>query len=199
MNIIKLKIKNSAKQKGFALIYTMLFVILLMITVSTTWITGLADLRLSQNTQFSAEAYQLAQIGMEEGWIKYQKDSKTTITATVTFPTDACNPIDTVKYFRTWPDRNIVPTPTPTPQPLKPAPLLTDTTIGVYDYKICTIDTATTIKSIGYYKGSKITLEGTIEKDSSPDCLGWEDPVTRLICNRWDHSDDKLTITQTNS
>lgn len=195
------------KSSSFALIYTLLFIILLLIAVSVTWFTGLADIRLARRTEYSTAAMQLAKSAIDEGWVKYKDDLLRTIyplpnDAALTFPTGACNTTN-ANYFRNWPDRP-APTPTPTSKPLSPAPSLADTLIGVYDYKICTSGGATTIEGIGYYKGNKITLKADVNHDGDTEyCSGGTGGSTQPECEaaggtwKLNHSNDYLTIYQT--
>lgn len=178
-------------RRAFALIYTLLFITLLLIAVSATWFTGMADLRLARSNEYSTEATQWAKAGVDDGWLKYVSLIGQKITYTdseVTFPPSACGA--TSKVVRTNPNVNPVTTSTPN---LQPAPPLSETIEGRYDYRVCTSGGTTSIEGIGYYKGNKITLKATVthkDKELYGDILN-PTKVTGL-----DHSDDYLTIYQ---
>ncbi len=161
-----------------------------------TWFTGMADIRLARRSEYSTEAMQLAKSAIDEGWVKYKDEIGTDLNIpSVIFPPGVCNTTN-ANYFRNWPDRP-APTPTPTTKPLSPAPSLDETLIGVYDYKICTSSGATTIEGIGYYKGNKITLKGTVTHSDVAIMSTNPAPPPDEIQTGWNHDNDTLTIYQT--
>lgn len=190
---LKLEIEN----KGFALIYVLLFVVLLLIAVSATWFTGLADLRLAQKSEYSVQAMQLAQAGIDDGWLEYkdlvgntnnldQKFPDSSGTTTCNGTTPANNPI----LRRTVLDAN------GNASVSNPNPHLKDNVNlalnGVYDYYIC----GQSIYAIGYYMGSKITLQAIVDHTQDQNWPIGCDNVS-VPCTGLDHSNDYITITQT--
>lgn len=178
--------KNILKsnKKGFALVFVLLFVVLLLITATTIWATGMAEIRLQRRSEFTEGAYQMAKAGMDSGWIKYQDSigNAGDIPAVVIPATGNCNA--PFSYFRTFSDGETVTS-------IATAPLATKTIDGVYDYRICNLD----IFAIGYYKGNKVMLKGTISHPSGEFTEGDPNALPPTSDTR-DHSDDTLTITQ---
>lgn len=186
-NIFHFKLRSS----GFALIYTLLFVVLLLITVSATWLTGMADLRLSQRSNYSVQAYQLAQAGVDDGFVSYKDQVGTAYPVpAITDPTSACGTPS--KVFRVNP--NVIPATSPSVN-LSPPPALADTVEGRYDYRICTTGSVTTIEGVGYYKGSKITLKATVTHVDTP--IMGVDAGGNPVRIGTDHNKDYLTTYQT--
>lgn len=150
------------KKPGYALIYTLIFIVLLLITVSVTWVTGMLDIRMARQSEYSAVAYQMAETAIESGWTYYKNtidstyDSVNTVPP-VTYPANACG--STSVIVRVNP--NVIPVTSPSAN-LAPGPSTVLTAGGSYDYRICTTAGVTTIEGIGYYKGNKITLKANV-------------------------------------
>lgn len=185
------------KQNGFALIYTLLFITLLLIAASATWLTGMADLRLSGRSSNSVEAYQLAQAAIDDGFVKYKSDIGTNLSRDDTYPTgtNACASSGPLVH-RTIVNADNTLTELSTSYRLitTDIPPLTQTVNGVYDYKICTATSVTTIEGIGYYKGSKITLKAVVSHDADTRIYDSSVPPQQI---GWNHPNDYLTIYQT--
>lgn len=169
-------------KKGFALIYILLFITLLLTAASATWITGMADLRLSQRSSNSVQASELAKSAIDAGFVKYKTDISTNLLRDDTYPTSS-------QVYRIYLSGTA-----PAPINLSSIPSLTETTQGVYDYRIFTPSGVTTIEGIGYYKGSKITLKAVVNHDADTTIMGPNlgDPQIG-----WNHPNDYLTTYQT--
>lgn len=160
------------KKSGYALIYTLIFIVLLLIVVVTTWITGMMDIQMARNSEYSTEAYQMAQMGIESGWTYYKSAIGETYSGNQvdpvpqkTYPDNACSSPSMIRRV----DPNTTPTPTETTTALSPVPSTSLTTSGSYDYRICTVagsPSVTTIEGIGYFKGVKITLKAVVKHDT---------------------------------
>ncbi|MCL5407171.1 MAG: hypothetical protein M1429_01600 [Patescibacteria group bacterium] len=190
------------QKNGFALIYTLLFITLLLTAASATWLTGLADLRLSQRSSYSVQSSELAKSAVDMGWSEYKIkiDNKVTYTdSEITFPsTNAC--LTTNRAVHRIDLSTNPPTSSDTTLNFANNPSIIKTSAGVYDYNVCTISGVTKILGIGYYKGSKITLEGQVTHNHGgaanlPVGCNNSDPLN--LCTGLDHSDDYLTISQT--
>lgn len=190
-------------RRGFALIYVLLFVVLLLIAVSATWFTGMADLRLSQRSQYSVQATQLAKAGIDDAWLKYKDEIGNLLTIpSVIFPPtaggiDACTDPNPLVRRTQINDDGTLSVVNPDPRLQNSVNLAPN---GVYDYKICSTAGApypsTTIEGIGYYKGSKITLKANV--NYNPTAIMGPDPANPggQIQTGWNHTNDYLTIYQ---
>ncbi|KKQ18127.1 MAG: hypothetical protein US31_C0009G0026 [Berkelbacteria bacterium GW2011_GWA1_36_9] len=177
-------------KKGFALIYTLLFITLLLTAVSATWFTGMADLRLSQKSNYSVQAYQLAQSAIDEGYARYKSELGSSADLNVKYPDNAsCASTNPVVRRTVIDSGGALTTPSPDPQLQVNVNLALN---GTYDYRICN----TTIYGIGYYKGSKISLKADVSHPpASEECTTnnlVNPPVT--TCG---HSNDYITTSQT--
>ncbi|MEK7142928.1 MAG: pilus assembly PilX N-terminal domain-containing protein, partial [Patescibacteria group bacterium] len=173
--------------RGFALIYVLLFITLIGVTVFASWAASLSETRLSRRNEHSTEAYQLAKTAIEEGWEEYRAqldDSMDPLDIGKNLPDEACdlaNPqvqrvIDGVLVAQ--------------PVGLKPYPDLTQTKLGVYDWRVCGDDLF--IEGVGYYKGNKITLKAKIDHTLDNDIVDGDGNITGR-----DHRRDTLKIYQT--
>jgi len=187
------------KKPGYALVYTLLFIVLLLITVITTWVIGMADIRMQRRSEYSTEAYQLAKAAIDDGWIRYKNEIGTTNPLpSVTIPSSACSTPSVVVRV----NPNVTPATSPTAS-LSPPPLPSATFEGRYDYRICTTAGTTTIEGIGYYRGNKITLKATVNHDHDQEYCDGAIGSTLSECQTnggtWkiNHDGDYLTIFQT--
>lgn len=190
----KMNKKHLKNKKGFALIYVLLFITLLLTAASATWVTGMADLRLSQRSSNSVQASELAKSAINEGFVDYKLRIGTGALTPVTYPPNACvGVVNGVGSTVVRTDLNPVATSTPS---LKQALTLTQTANGIYDYRICPSGASTIIEGIGYYKGSKVTLSAVVTHANN-ECTTVPDLITGTTITTCDHTNDYLTITQT--
>lgn len=185
------KKKNKLNSKsGFALLYVMLFIFLILVTVVITWATSMAENRLNQRTEGGAEAYQLAQAAIDDGWNDYHlKISSTDPLPSETYPDEACK-ATSPKVYRVYQNKN------PEAVALGAPVTFAESLVGFYAYRYCTDNTSlkTTIEGIGYYKGSKITLKSDVKHDDEETCVGvLPNPVVCTLS----HIKDNLLIYQT--
>ncbi len=193
-------INQRKSSKGFALLYTILFIFLIVITVLMIWAAGMADIRLQRRSGSSTEAYQLAQNAIEEGWLKYHREIDDDYPMPEVFypdddPSGSCEQV-----HRVYLDGNPPGTDDVLLSELVP---LDRSLAGIYDYRICiAADGVGTIEGIGYYSGSKITLIGDITHNDVGFCDGGvganEDNCELVGGGTWklNHNDDTLNIYQ---
>lgn len=217
------KIFFTKNNRGYALIYTLLFIILIMITVSLTWFTGIAEINLGRRAEYSTEAYQLAQTAIETGYTifkngdanyttpldsRYQPDDKSLTGPWNSIATNACV-VSGANGYRTWrivlqSDGSVAFSPSYTRTSVNLAPY------GAYDYRFCTgsaqsgvLGGTTVITGIGYYKGYKVTLAATVVHPAdvgycSPSNAGDNFPtcVAGPAARKTNHNADYVTISQ---
>lgn len=176
---------------AFALIYVMLFIFLILVTVVITWATSMAENRLNQRAEGGAEAYQLAQAAIDDGWNQYHIEIGNACTPDDQIPSDLINYPDSGKVKRflvaegSYKEENFGASVT-----------LVESMKGVYDYRITgTNSSDRVIEGIGYYKGTKITLTGKITNRGSLRLIGLPGlPPTSCEVN---YSQDTMLIYQT--
>lgn len=190
-----MKIKKIKKTNhGFALVYTLLFIVLLLVAVSATWFTGMADLRLSQKSNYSVQAYELAQAGIDDAFVKYKQiigNADTIPQAVYPDPAgavDACTAVNPIVHRTVY---NSDGTTTQTDPRLQVGVNLAVN--GAYDYRICSSQPSQ-IEAIGYYQGSKVTLKATITHDTDANERTCDSSVPP-VCTR-NHDNDYMTISQ---
>ena len=182
--------KVRQKRTGFALLYVMLFIFLILVTVVITWATSMAENRLNQRTEGGAEAYQLAQAAIDEGWIKYHD-----------LIGDRCiidiidNP-GKVGRFLVGESKDV-------DTDFGSTVSFSDSLKGVYDFRITYemipyhITKQQVIEGIGYYQGTKITLKGSVKHDTNLDNEIVFDNSIPPVCESRNHENDTLLIYQT--
>lgn len=188
--------------KGFALIYTLLFITLLLVTVSVTWVTGMADLRLAQRSNYSIQAYELAQSAIEAGFVQYKSSTMLGSSypfpsdTTLTFPSGSC----TLNASNGYPVHRMTIVDssgnTTTSDALFTKSSVNLAPYGVYDYRICTSSGSTIIFGIGYYKGSKVSLQAIVSHSDVPIMGPNPAPPPTQIQTGWNHDADYITINQ---
>jgi len=174
------------KQSGFALVYTILFLMLVMLTVLTIWATGMADVRLSHRNEASSGAYQLARSAIDDGWAEYQEQVDNAAVPASPFglpnvgacPTNSTNPTVHRYYLDTKKGDDV---------PLNTTIKVEQSQAGFYAYRICD----TMIEGIGYLKGNKITLKA--EVDHTGDTNIYDELGAKIGV---DHSKDFITVYQ---
>lgn len=213
------------KQKGYALIYTMIFAMLALVTVVIVANALVKNVRTQRNTYGATAAYALAQAGIDKGWSKYQEKLRG-LDGSVT--TSGYNSYITYRYPASLTcalyERVIN-------GAVSTNPIRSED--SVYEYKIC-YDTAVAgrnyIEAIGYHRGAKVKLKAKITHyGANPatneprwgkyDVTGGSPPVTNtytctndtaifssyslcspltrdLYDSTYDHSKDKIEITQ---
>lgn len=193
--------KSRAKHQGFALIYTMLFVMLIVVTVLVSWATAMAEIRLQNRSGYSVQANQLARAAIEDGFVKYKSEIGNSYDIpNVVLPeaddsiNSACETTNPGTY------RVYVDSSTPVPVNLQTSDSAEHTAQGFYAYRVCTTGASgqtpgtTTIEGIGYYAGTKVTLQGEVKHPN--DIVVDPDPIN-LIPGSIDHSADTIFIYQT--
>lgn len=173
-------------KKSFALVYVLLFTMMtltIIVMISGTMVT---NIKLQRGSKSSIQAYNLARSAVDVAWGKYKEaleasespppgihidsyaygsenEIYTTITNNIYTPylkvkfpgTGVCASTDNVQRV----DLN-----TDTDSSVLPAAILTTPNEkGIYDYKICYDGTNKYIKTVGYYKGTKVVLQATIQ------------------------------------
>lgn len=179
------------KHPAVALIYTILFIVLLMIAVSVSWFTAMSDIRLSQKNQYSVQAYDLARAAIDDGWVRYKAEVGSTNVVSKTFPSDACGATSMVQRFN--PNKPVTDD-NPETVELQTMLDLSQSLVEIYDLRYCWIAEQEVIEGIGYYQGNKITLKAAVTHNDTCDEY---DAININNCIRWDHSKDYLTIHQT--
>ena len=178
--------KKTRKHQNFALVYTILFLMLVMVTVLTIWATGMADVRLSHRNEASSGAYQLARSAIDDAWAKYQEEiDDKDVPASFALPAGACSttaPTVNRYYLDSKQTEENV--------PLNKTITLAQSQAGFYAYRICD----TMIEGIGYLKGNKITLKAEIDHTGDTDIFDTSDPPVKIGV---DHSKDFITVYQT--
>lgn len=183
------------KHSGYALLFTLLFIVLLTSAVIAIIAASSADSRLQRSTENSAVSYQLAKQGVEDGWTLYKanRTNSLTLPSVHELPTNACLATSSA-VTRNYPNDS---SKTPEPVTVQTKVNLADSVKGVYDFKICD----DIIYAIGYSSGNKITLKATVDhsideinKDASGNspCGG---PAPQQPCVR-SHLNDTISITQ---
>lgn len=184
-----------AKKPAYALIYTLLFIVLLLITISVTWVTGMLDIRMARQSEYSTQAYQMAEAAIESGYAYYRGQiGNSDPVPTVIYPSGACL---TPAVHRVTLNGVGGSTETDTVFTILP-----NSTYGAFDFRVCSSNDPQ-IEGIGYYKGSKITLKAIIvHRADAGFCInppGGTYPGCNLdpTAKRLNHPKDYITIYQT--
>lgn len=173
-------------RRAFALIYVLLFCVLISLTVFTVWAASMSEVRLARRNENSSQAYQLAKSAIDEGWTQYKAAVGSGIDTNKSFPdTAACNSTNP-KVSRYEMASGSVSTPN-----LQTLPSLDVQKDGVFDFRVC--GTSLIIEGVGYFQGSKITLKGLIVHPAGEETC--DTSITPPICTS-DHSNDTLNIEQ---
>lgn len=177
-------------KKGYALIYALLFIVLMGVTVGAIMTASNADIILQRRSDNAAVAFQLAKQGMDDGWVYYRGNinpaTNPSGTSIVPSSPTVCTNVNRVIFAQDGSETTSTPA-------LTQIPLSAEQLYGAYDYRVCWEGGSVNkerIDAIGYSKGNKITLQGYIthSNDTSVGCPG-------ASCV-YDHSNDTLSFNQ---
>jgi len=164
--------KSIKMKKGFALIYTVLFLALITATVFSAWKINFSSVKLTRKTDSYIQAYNLALHGIDLGWNQY----KNAIGKSNPMTTDISYPPGLVASCNQLTNPNVKRSSSTSIVNLYSSIRFDDIKNGVYDYLFChdgkpkNIQNIGKVQGVGHYMNEKIVLRGRIKHDDTLTC-----------------------------